>query len=121
MTFALSGEGMPIFPGNARVVLRRESGEALFTGYVTAAPTREYLGWGQVGQVYRYAIEAIGDEAKLDREVLAQRPPMVMKTSGEIVRKITETAAPGEFDLSEVGDGDMITQISTSLKKWSEC
>src|SRR4051812_33214464 len=84
MTLTLVGETITIPDANARVTLRSESGEALFTGYVTATPTREYLGWGQSGAVYRYALHATGDEALLDRSVLPQRPPAVMKTSGLI-------------------------------------
>ncbi len=121
MEFALTGDNVPVPALNARVALRYASGEALFTGYVDAAPVREYMGWGQSGEVYRFAIDATGDEAALDRAVLAQRPPFVMRTSGEIVKAITEAAAPGEFDVSGVSDGDVITQASVGLQKWSGC
>jgi hypothetical protein len=121
MTLALTGEGVPVPALNDRVALRYASGDALFTGYVVETPEREYLGWGQAGEMYRYAIRAMGDEAVLDWAVLAQRPPFVMKTSGEMLREITESAAPGEFDLSEIGDGDVITQVSAGLQKWSDC
>jgi hypothetical protein len=121
MTCALVGENLLVPALNARVAWRRESGEALFTGYVTAMPEREYLGWGQSGSVYRYTIQAIGDEALLDREVLKQRPPFVMKTAGEIVREMTEVAAPGEFEISEIVDGGAVTQYGSGLRKWSDC
>lgn len=121
MTCTLVGEGALAPALNARVALRCESGDALFTGYVMTAPEREYLGWGQAGPVYRYAIQAIGDEAALDCEVLTQRPPLVMKPAGEIVREITEAALPGKFNISDTADGGVITQFSAGLKKWSEC
>jgi len=117
MTCALLGEGAPEPAINARVALRRDSGEALFTGYVTSAPVREYLGWGHAGPVYRCAVQAIGDEAMLDREVLGQRPPFVMKSAGEIVREITS----GEFDFSNIADGFVVTQFGAGLRKWSDC
>jgi hypothetical protein len=117
----LVGEDVPAITANAKVALRFDSGEALFTGYVAEAPTREYLGWGQADAVYRYTVRARGEEERMDRAVLAQRPPFVMRTAGEIVREITEAVAPGEFGLTEVSDVDVVTQFSAGLKKWSEC
>ncbi len=121
MNCALLGEGAPVPALNARITLRSESGGALFTGYVTNLPKREYLGWGQAGPVYRYAIQASGDEAALDRAVLEQRPQLVMKSAGDIVREITEASAAGEFEVSDVADGGMITQFTAGLRKWSDC
>ena len=38
----------------ARIMLGRLNGVDVFTGYLSAAPTFEYLGWNERGPVYRY-------------------------------------------------------------------
>src|SRR5690242_2467950 len=46
----------------ARVIIEKGDGSRVFTGYVTATPDYEYLGWGERGPVYRYALTASSDE-----------------------------------------------------------
>src|SRR5580700_11714455 len=74
------------FPGfivpvtGARVVLVRADGSFVFTGYVTAAPQYEYLGWGEQAPVYRYNIVAQSDEILLDQKALPNRSPFVERS-----------------------------------------
>jgi hypothetical protein len=100
----------------ARVAWRRDSGEAVFTGYLTEA-SREYLGWNETGPVYRYRLRATGDEYVLDAAVITARPAMVQKSAGEILREIT----PGNVDVTGVDDCGVISQVSPGLMKWSDC
>jgi hypothetical protein len=101
----------------ARVAWRRDSGEALFTGYLTEAAEREYLGWTEAGEVYRYRLTAMSDEVELDRELIAQRPPLVERTAGEAVTAITPTG----YDVGSVEDCGTIRRLDPSWSKWSEC
>ena len=39
------------------------NGQNVFTGYLSAGPEFEYLGWGERGPVYRYNLVARSDEA----------------------------------------------------------
>src|SRR5579864_9786777 len=49
----------------ARVVITKNDGTMLFTGYLSQAPTFEYLGQGEQGSVYRYEVAAESDELLL--------------------------------------------------------
>ena len=53
----------------ARVLLGRTNGQDVFTGYVSADPEYEYLGWGERGVMYRYKFVARSDEAQLDEKL----------------------------------------------------
>jgi hypothetical protein len=99
------------------VAWRLASGVALFTGYLTEAAEREYLGWDQAGAVYRYAVVATGDEALLDRAPNEVRPPIVQKSAGAVLREL----APAGTDVSAVEDCGTIAELDPSLRKWSDC
>jgi hypothetical protein len=116
---ALAGfAGEPPASG-ARVRLLRESGAAVFTGYLPANATRQHLGWGEQGAVYRDTMHAVSDEWLLDQAVLPKRPVFALRTAGEIARQITESA--GAIDVGGVAEGDPIVQFPTSLQRWSDC
>ena len=121
LTCALVGTDVVVPDGGARVVVRSDAGEPVFTGHVAAAPEREHMGWGQAGAVYRYAIHASGDEWLLDREVMKQRPYFVMRSAGEIVREMTASLGLADLDVSGVDDCGTVTSFSAGLKRWSEC
>src|SRR4051812_19798923 len=72
-----------------RVKITRTDGVHLFTGYLTAAPGFEYLGWGQRGPIYRYQLSAQSDDWLLDQKRLPQRPAFVMRTAGAVMRQLT--------------------------------
>src|SRR5436309_1094318 len=87
-----------------RVVIARADGHKLFTGYLSAAPEFEYLGWTQSGAAYRYTLQALSDEFILDRKVLPRRAAMIARTAGSILRQLAADVAPGVFDVSGVQD-----------------
>src|SRR6266404_3579585 len=80
-----------------RIKISRADGYAYFTGYLTSEPEFEYLGWGQHGPVYRYLLEAAGDEWVLDRKRILQRPTLTSRTVGAALKQITEDILPGAF------------------------
>jgi hypothetical protein len=84
----------------ARLVLARDDGYKVFTGYLHHGVEHEYLGWGERGPMYRYALFAVSDELLLDRRPLPARPAFVLHTAGEILAQLTADALPGAFDTS---------------------
>ncbi|HSE49744.1 MAG TPA: hypothetical protein VLA96_11095 [Terriglobales bacterium] len=112
----------PVIPAaNARVVLEREDGAKLFTGYLDAIPEHEYLGWGERGPEYRLHITATSDELLLDRKALPERPPFVARPAGEILRATAASLLPGAFDVSGVTDLGVIPSYEADFQRpWSE-
>ena len=95
---------VPVLGG--RVVLSRRDGTKLFTGYLTAAPVREHLGWGERGAILRYRLAAVSDEFILDRKVLPGRASFVNRTAGSALKQLAEALLPGAFNTSAVDDLD---------------
>ncbi|MGE0407225.1 MAG: hypothetical protein AB7O65_13090, partial [Candidatus Korobacteraceae bacterium] len=105
----------------ARVLLTRDDGTPLFTGYISATPGYEYLGWAAHGPVYRYAIVAFGDEWLLDSKTLPRRAAFVNRTAGSILKQMAEDLAPGAFNTTAVQDAATLAFYSaTSQRSWSE-
>src|SRR5947209_4675004 len=110
----LSADPQFIVPvSGARVVVAREDGHKVFTGYLAEAPRFEYLGWSALGPGYRYALLALSDETLLDRKLLPQRVPFVERSAGEVLKQMAESIAPGAFDVSGVQDCGMLPQFSS--------
>ncbi len=104
----------------ARVILSRGD-TRLFTGYLSAPPEYEYLGWGHRGPVYRYVLVALGDEALLDRKVLPRRAPFALRTAGNALRQLAEDVAPGAFDTAALADVVTLPSYASSPQRpWSE-
>ena len=92
----LSGSSGFVDPvAGARVVVSKETGEFLFTGYLTKSPECEYLGWGQSGQVYRYALLVESDEVLLDQKALPVRAPFLARTAGSALKQLIDNLLPG--------------------------
>lgn len=105
----------------ARVVLQRNNGQSWFTGFLTASPEHEYLGWGQQGPAYRYVLVARGDETLLDRKRGRRRSPLVNRAAGSSLRQLTEDRLPGGFNLTAVEDVATLPWYSASAQlPWSE-
>ena len=105
-------------PGmGARVTLKKESGQFLFTGYLTQSPQCEYLGQGEQGPVYRYRVTAESDEVLLDQKALAQRAPFVSRTAGSALRQLVAELLPGWFDTSGVQDVDTLASYEVNPQK----
>jgi hypothetical protein len=91
-----------------RVVMAKANGQDLFTGYIVAAPKFEYLGWGERGPSYRYAVVARSDESRLEEKRLPARSHFIARTAGDVMRQLTGTAMAGAFDVSAVQDLDVV-------------
>jgi hypothetical protein len=116
--FLCAGDGQFVVPvRGARVALARNSGEALFTGYVSAAPEYEYLGWGDRGPVYRYVVRALSDESRLAGRTLPWRIAFVDRPAGDALKQLAEDAAPGAFDTSGIESLDPIAFYSVDSRK----
>jgi hypothetical protein len=103
-----------------RVVLARADGVKLFTGYLTQVPEFEYLGWGERGPVYRYALLAKSDEYILDRKMLSSRAPFANRTAGAIVKQLATDLLPGSFDVTAVQDAGTVTSLAVDTEtSWS--
>ncbi len=110
-----------VVPGDgARLVFARAGGQTMFTGYLTAAPEFEYLGWGERGPVYRYNLVAQSDEVILDRKRLPDRSPFVNRSAGNALRQMTQDLLPGAFDLTAAQDVDTLAAYDPDpQKQWS--
>jgi hypothetical protein len=94
----------------ARVELARNNGGKVFTGHVTAAPQYEYLGWDERGPVYRYALQAAGDEAPLSAKALPPRATFVQRGAGEALRTLANDLTPGALDGSGCEDAAVLPE-----------
>ena len=104
-----------------RVVLQRNDGYKLFTGYLTAAAQQIPLGYGQTARAWRYLLVAQDDSWLLDRNALAIRPPFAWRSAGDALRTITNDVLPGVLDTSGVGDFAKVYQYATNAQKsWSD-
>jgi hypothetical protein len=103
-----------------RVILARADGVKLFTGYLTQAPEFEYLGWGERGPVYRYALVAQSDEYILDRKMLPARAPFTARTAGAILKQLAADLLPASFDVTGVQDVEVLSSLAVDTEKpWS--
>src|SRR5438270_9554799 len=103
-----------------RVVLARADGVKLFTGYLTQAPEFEYLGWGERGPVYRYALLARSDEYILDRKMLPARAPFTKRSAGAIVKQLATDLLPGNFNIASVQDAGVLPSLGVDTEtSWS--
>jgi hypothetical protein len=101
----------------ARVTLGKTNGNDVFTGYVTAAPQYEYLGWGEQGPVYRYNVVAQSDEVLLDQKALPNRSPFVDRSAGNALRQLAQDLLPGWFNTSAVQDVDTLAVYAVNPQK----
>ena len=123
LTLNLIGDGKGFVPpvSGARVLLVRRDGSNLFAGYLTAAPSCQYIGWGNEGAQYRNEITALSDAMVLDEKFPSTEPPFVAQTAGGAFRQLTLDAMPDWFDLSGVEAGDVIPYFSVDpAKSWVE-
>lgn len=118
----VSGEAAFRVPASgARVVLQRDDGYKLFTGYLTAAPEPEFLGATQTGTVWRYALAAMDDGWLLGHNAPTARMPFAYRTAGDALRTITNDVLSGVLDVSGVQDLGYVNQYAASSQKsWSE-
>ncbi len=101
----------------ARLVAARADGSFFFTGYLTHAPTHEYLGWGQGSAVYRYVLVAESDEILLDQKALPNRAPFVSRTAGSALKQLVADLIPGGFDTTGLQDVDTLATYTVNPEK----
>ena len=105
----------------ARVVLQRDDGYKLFTGYLSAAPQLQFLGNTQTGMVWRYELTAIDDSWLLQHNAPTARLPLAYRTAGDALRTITADVLTGVLDASGVQDMGYVNQfVVSSQRSWSE-
>ncbi|MGA9352104.1 MAG: hypothetical protein WBV46_00340 [Terriglobales bacterium] len=114
----IGGNAVPV--SGARVMLVRNDNSDVFTGYLTIAPSYEYLGWADQGRQYGYELSALSDVMLLDQKAPPPEPPFVARSSGGSLTQLTLDALPGWFDLTAVEPGDLIPYFSVDpSKSWA--
>ena len=121
MTLALASSDtsfhLPVL--GARIILQRRDGLTLFTGYLTASPEQQYLGYGQV-RASRFILNATDDSCLLDHNELPARTPFVSRTSGNALATLANDALPGVLDESGVEDVSTVNQfVVVPQKGWT--
>jgi hypothetical protein len=101
---------------DARVILERNDGYRIFTGYLDGAPQWEHVGWNERGPIYRYQLSATSDEVLLNRKRLPQRAPMVNRTAGGALKQLA-TDAGSTMDVTGVADIATIAQLTPSIQR----
>jgi hypothetical protein len=121
LSASLVGTGANAIPvSGARVILVKNNNCDIFTGYLTVAPSYEYLGWTDQGQQYRYELSALSDVMLLDQKAPPPEPPFVARNAGGAFSQLTLDALPGWFDLAAVELGDLIPYFSVDpSKSWT--
>src|ERR1700691_430148 len=109
--------GFAVPETGAGVTWGKTNGGDVFTGYVTAAPQYEYLGWGEQGPVYRYNVVAQSDEVLLDQKALPTRSPFVDRSAGDALRQLAQDLLPGWFDTSTAQDLDTLAVYAVDAQK----
>ena len=100
-----------------RIILRRGAGDKVFTGYLTATPEYEYLGWSERGPAYRYALTARSDEWLLERETAPRRCAFVDRSAGSALKQLAADLLPGAFDVTGVEDVAVLPGYASDPQK----
>lgn len=117
----LLGPDLVVPRRGARVMLGRANGQDVFTGYITASPEYEFLGWGQQGPEYRFNILALSDETALDEKRLPSRSPFVARSGGDALRALADSVLPGALNTSAVQDLDILpAYVPDPQLRWSQ-
>lgn len=116
----VAGEYFGVPGQGARVMLVRDDGSNLFTGYVATTPSPKYLGWAGAGPQYAYELSALSDAMLLDLKPTPPHAPFVARTAGDALEQLTQDALPGWLSVPGVAAGDTIPYFSVDpAKKWS--
>jgi hypothetical protein len=123
MTLGLAAADAAFVPpaSGGRIILQRNDGSKLFTGYLVGAPEQHPLGFGQQARAWRYLLQAQDDSWLLERNAPAVRPSFTWRTAGDALRTITNDVLPGVLDVSGVQDVGNVNQYATNAQKsWGE-
>lgn len=120
VTLVTNGAGFVVPANGGRITLVMQSGAFLFTGYLTASPELEYLGWGTYGAAYRVHVAASSDEVLLDDKRLPVCAPFVGRSAGSALQQLTQDILPGAFDLLGAQNVDTVVEYASDPQKtWS--
>ena len=100
----------------ARIILQRSDGPTLFTGYLTAPPVQQYLGYGQM-PAWQYTLTATDDSCLLDHNELPPRTAFASRTAGNALTTLANDALPGGLDQSGVQDVNAVNQFVVAPQK----
>ncbi|MDE1155871.1 MAG: hypothetical protein PW735_09095 [Acidobacteriaceae bacterium] len=99
---------LPMPVRKARVIVSRDDGTLLFTGYLATSPIRSYEGEGLSGAQYRARLSAISDEWTLDRASWGSNgtnEPLLMLSGRSLVEKLWSQLPANGLTLDESGAG----------------
>ena len=103
----------------ARIILQRSDGYTLFTGYLTASPEQQYLGYGQI-PAWCFLLNATDDSCLLDHNELPARTPFASRTSGNALATLTADALSGVLDELGIQDVSTVNQyVVVPQKGWT--
>lgn len=103
-----------------RIVVTREDGHKLFTGYLTTAPQIGHLGVQQAAPVHQYRLAAADDATLLDRKRMVPRPAFLDRTAGAILRELLADFGGALGDLG-VAEMETVPRFAASQQlTWSE-
>ncbi len=104
-----------------RVVVTRQGGEVLFTGYLQHEPQAVYAGAGVSGAVYRLQIEAISDDWLLDKQGLRVDGENFAVGGDALLRSLTSRVDGSRFTTTTTGAIAQAGRLRTnSARSWSE-
>ncbi|MFZ0792504.1 MAG: hypothetical protein WAM65_01960, partial [Candidatus Korobacteraceae bacterium] len=103
----------------ARIILQRSDGLALFTGYLSAPPEQQYLGYGQL-PAWQYNLTATDDSCLLDHNELPARTALASRSAGNALSTLANDVLPGGLDPSGVQDVSPVNQfVVVPQKGWT--
>ncbi len=94
--------GVPSRKG--RVIVSRDDGAVLFTGYVATEPELIYAGVGTTGTAYRVGLHAISDEWLLDRQGSPTSGAGLGQSGLATLRTLTSRVSSASFSTSGTGN-----------------
>jgi hypothetical protein len=105
----------------ARIILQRNDGYRLFTGYLAAAPELQPLGFSHEGPASRYLLLAVDDSCLLDHNALPVRSAFASRSAGDALRTLATDVLPGGLDLSGVQDVSPVLGFAiVPQRSWTE-
>lgn len=104
-----------------RVVVSREDGSVLFTGYVTTRPELGYLGVGEAGAMHAVRVRAVSDEWLLDRQGVTSANAGLQVSAVRALRLLTSRTGISGFTTSgSAAVGSVGVFVPEPAGTWSE-
>jgi hypothetical protein len=115
---SVAGLSTPVRYG--RVIVSDDSGNVLFTGYISMEPALELIGQNSAGAAFQVFVNAVSDELLLDQQVLPVLLTGVAPSANQLLRGLnTAIDANGfSFSLAQAsgGVGDLLPDAA---RNWS--